>query len=629
MQATAKTTNDDSHKKAAALHDVKTKNKGQEHAASLVNNRPEAATQQSVQRAANNSPMVVSQMKLQTAISDSISENQFEAFEQAEAFGESYEGPIQRVLSRNPGGTRSRFDLAPLAAVAGLAAGDYLRDIATRTWYRYIATHNAGLIYIAQDDGTNPSTYNLGTGAINAVNCANGAQLIAVAAAIGNVAHLLQLFTDGASGAQLATILAIENNGATVHNQIGAINGNNVAHLTQLYADGATSAQITVLLGVENNGATLHNQIGAINGNNVAHLIQLYADGASSAQITAMLAHENNGTTIHNLIGIIHGNNVAHLLQLYVDGANSGQINTLLGHEANGNDLHQIIAAVNASAANLIAYYNAGKTTAELQRLVALGQVNNAADLTALVASARPIGEIETIANNAAATPAAAIGPLGQAATAVVQVAAGAVNQALLTPVRWGLTLPEDIQVNVTAHQANGHWYGALSSITGRYSKQIRLLAGVQEVTGPGGNTNGGNYAAQVGDLRATTTNHGNWYMYNAVDAHESVHEMRMAPALTAAEPRMQAYIASLSVPVSAMAHNQATAAVQIIALPGFQAALQNAYAHWLNTYAAFIANDHGAAFNGPSYVAEHLITNPMILAINAAAAAQHWGPPA
>jgi hypothetical protein len=240
-----------------------------------------------------------------------------------------------------------------------------------------IAGNNIAHLIQLYNDGATAAQINV---LLNHEN--NGATLHAQIQAIaGNsVADLVQLYNDNVTSAQIGILFPFENNGATLHAQIQVIAGNNVVHLIQLYTDGATSAQITTLLGHEPNGATLHAQIQAIAGNNVAHLIQLYADGATSAQITTLLGHEPNGATLHAQIQAIVGNNVAHLIQLYADGATSAQITTLLGHEPNGATLHaQIQAIAGNNVAHLIQLYADGATSAQITTLLALE--NNGATL--------------------------------------------------------------------------------------------------------------------------------------------------------------------------------------------------------------------------------------------------------
>ena len=321
---------------------------------------------------------------------------------------------------------------------------------------------------------------------------------------------------------------------------------------------------------------------------------------------------------------------MAHLIQLYADGASSVQITTLFARERNGATLHQLLVGAHAGAADLIAAYAVPRSTADLQALIGTGRIANGADLRSMASSNRRTADIVTISNNAAAaTPAQAIGPIGIAATNVQQVAAGAANVAALLPNYWGLTLPEDVVVNLTANLVGGRWYAAVTNVTGRYSKQLRLLPGVTEVTGPGGNSTPWNYAHQVTDLRAGTPRHGAWFMLRAVDEHESIHAQRMLPALQAVEPIIQGFFAGLSVPATA-AVNSAPAAIAALQLaPGYQATRQQAYARWRQSYMNLIAHDHGAAHNGPAYVAEQAITTPMINAINTFAWYYGWGYPA
>ncbi len=201
---------------------------------------------------------------------------------------------------------------------------------------------------------------------------------------------------------------------------------------------------------------------------------------------------------------------------------------------------------------------------------------------------------------------------------------------AALLPNYWGYTIPEAIRPTLTATLAGGTWTASATAITGDYSIATRLLAGVTEVTGPGGNTLQANYSAQVSDLRALSPHWGSWFMLQAIRAHEAVHETKMAPSLNDTEVAIKALFAALSVPASATVTDAASAVTAIQALPAYATALTNAYNLWNARYFVLIAGDHNGTA-GPSYDAERAVVNPMIAQINtfATAPAQHWGPAA
>jgi hypothetical protein len=216
-------------------------------------------------------------------------------------------------------------------------------------------------------------------------------------------------------------------------------------------------------------------------------------------------------------------------------------------------------------------------------------------------------------------------------ATAVSRMGApGARGTAELQANFWGYTIPESISPALTATVAAGTWTASATNLTGNYSVTTRLLPGVSEVTGPGGNTTAANYAAQVRDLRALSPNWGSWFMLRAIADHENVHAAKMAPSLSDAEAAINALFAALTVPDGGAVNSAATAVAAIQATPAYATALTNAYNLWRARYFVRIAGDHNGTA-GPSYDAERAVVNPMITRINnhATAPAQNWGPAA
>ncbi|HEX6225540.1 MAG TPA: hypothetical protein VFZ52_14080 [Chryseolinea sp.] len=207
----------------------------------------------------------------------------------------------------------------------------------------------------------------------------------------------------------------------------------------------------------------------------------------------------------------------------------------------------------------------------------------------------------------------------------VTSVAPGAAPSNALGATTWGLTFPENVTVTICAYRAGGNWQAALLTARGNYSLQSRLLAGVTEVTGPGGNTNIGNFCDQMNHLNALgNINNVAWYMVSAVTAHENVHASRFLPAFNDATVIgvLTPAIEALTVPhVAGM--TQATAIAAIQASPGFAAALTAAQANWLARILILVTGDH--AGGGPADVAEHAIVDPMVTAICAHRNANGW----
>ncbi len=189
----------------------------------------------------------------------------------------------------------------------------------------------------------------------------------------------------------------------------------------------------------------------------------------------------------------------------------------------------------------------------------------------------------------------------------------------------WGYTEDENITVTICAYRSGANWKAGLLTVTGNYSIQARLVAGINEVTGPGGNTAEANYCDQMNNLNSLNPASPGWYMLGAVQAHENVHATRLLPALNHATvlPVLRNSIEALSVPHAAMM-TQATAITAIKALPGFAAALVAARTNWDAQYVVLItagAGDHG----GPTDVAERAVVTPMITAICAHSRANGW----
>lgn len=185
----------------------------------------------------------------------------------------------------------------------------------------------------------------------------------------------------------------------------------------------------------------------------------------------------------------------------------------------------------------------------------------------------------------------------------------------------WGYTTPENINYtwNVTKNN-NGPWKMDISKIKGNYSLQARLIPGVSEVTGPTKNSNAGNYANQITDLRALGGV--NWHMLNAVTKHEKVHEREIKKSLETRVSKVENAFSTVTAP---SVQNQNTAKQTILHSPAFAPAKTNAFNQWDNEYVRRLNNDHRPG--GRTDSAERGVVNPMIKKINAAAKKNGWGP--
>jgi hypothetical protein len=246
------------------------------------------------------------------------------------------------------------------------------------------------------------------------------------------------------------------------------------------------------------------------------------------------------------------------------------------------------------------------------------------ADPTGLLALQRAAGNqavVRMLARSPSAPPAPAPTP---AATARVE--GGAKPSTTMAADQWGLTWPESIDVTIEARKEGSTWRPVVTELVGRYSVQSRLLPGVQQVKGPGQDTTEANYRRQIADLDslAPVGQPVQWYMIEAVAAHEAVHARHMDPAFQAIVPRTIAVLEAVTIPDDGvMDAKQAAAGLEQD--PAFLQALAARVMMWqLDTGEAGL-DDHDPT--GPTKAAERAVVDPMIRAIRAEAAAHGWPP--
>jgi len=194
-----------------------------------------------------------------------------------------------------------------------------------------------------------------------------------------------------------------------------------------------------------------------------------------------------------------------------------------------------------------------------------------------------------------------------------------------LDPSNFGETEPQSVNVLIQAVQQGGAWVPEVTMIAGHYSIDTRLMPNQQQVTGPSGNTTEENFRAQLDSLEAHGKDgHGGaapWYMIEAVQAHEQVHEQRLLPALEQTVPSILREVAAVSIPDNGTL-DAAAATTALEADPRFQSALHEAYVSWIANVFENVLNDH---YGGPAEQAEEKIVDPMIAAIRAEAEARRW----
>jgi hypothetical protein len=215
------------------------------------------------------------------------------------------------------------------------------------------------------------------------------------------------------------------------------------------------------------------------------------------------------------------------------------------------------------------------------------------------------------------------------------QVPAGPNGTAHIDPTDYGICdteTPGENDIRVEAVRDGDEWHLELKKVSAKYSKIIQLPAGVSNVTGPGGGGPGettlANSRMQIKNLLATFGPP--YYMLDAVDGHESVHEERLLPALRKIAPAIQQEFVNISVPyegdgLKLAAQNvspggpqafgdKAAALAAMKAKPEYAAAVANILAEWDVAYDDLIDNDH----QGKAQKGEEKHSKPMIKKINA-----------
>ena len=193
----------------------------------------------------------------------------------------------------------------------------------------------------------------------------------------------------------------------------------------------------------------------------------------------------------------------------------------------------------------------------------------------------------------------------------------------------WGLTFPERINPTITARCDGPVWRAELTEIVGDYSMFARLVVNpppqrpLQEVTGPGGNTDQQNFCEQVNDLANSVAVRHVWYMVQAVINHEKVHQAHLEPTLRDSVPEIEPLFTALTVP-TAPGKTEAMAIAEIEASRDYEDARDQAWLIWLKKMAEQGDIDHSGG-HGEAFRAEFLVTEPMIRTICLHSKAQGW----
>jgi hypothetical protein len=220
------------------------------------------------------------------------------------------------------------------------------------------------------------------------------------------------------------------------------------------------------------------------------------------------------------------------------------------------------------------------------------------------------------------AAPAAPAGPAPAPAPAVSLTLVP--RQAPLDPDQWGHTRPEGVDIAFDAVKQGAAWIPQPTSIVGRYSMETRLMPGQQPITEA--NTTAENHCAQLEGLRAlgkdlTKPNFAtDWFVIEAVVAHEKVHEAHFEPSLKMSVNEIVRGFAQVSVPDDG-AMDAAAAKAALEALPAYEKALKDAKFTWEANLLGESLDDH----YGPTEKAERAVVDPVIERIAALAAKSGW----
>lgn len=207
---------------------------------------------------------------------------------------------------------------------------------------------------------------------------------------------------------------------------------------------------------------------------------------------------------------------------------------------------------------------------------------------------------------------------------AKVTATPGAIPSRPLEANKYGRTWPESVDISMSACSDGTNWRAILTSLSGNYSVQTRLLPGPppqENVTGINGNTTQANFCDQVTAL-ASLGNTGDWYMIQAIIDHEKVHETEMQPALQTVQGGIQADVEALTIADTGQTIEQAVAEIQ--ALPNFAGAKESAEQRWVAEAARLGDLDHRPG--GRTEIAEHNVVDPMISSVCSYANSNNWG---
>jgi hypothetical protein len=195
----------------------------------------------------------------------------------------------------------------------------------------------------------------------------------------------------------------------------------------------------------------------------------------------------------------------------------------------------------------------------------------------------------------------------------------------------WGFTYPETynmlFEIEVDLCSDGDNWRPILKNVVGPYSIQYRLVPGVQEVTGVGGNTSENNHCIQVENMdniskRIVPFLPMNWYILEAVQKHEEVHEEKLLPSLLQTVVTQEASIEAVITYIEDTGQSLETAKQQWQD-KNYAASASKLYLTWTVAVTTAAANDHSPG--GLTEQAERAVVVPIIKDICCHAKDEGW----
>ncbi|MBZ4192164.1 hypothetical protein [Niabella beijingensis] len=200
----------------------------------------------------------------------------------------------------------------------------------------------------------------------------------------------------------------------------------------------------------------------------------------------------------------------------------------------------------------------------------------------------------------------------GSPSVFIIEVSPGPFSTPLASN-EWGRTELEGLDVVMSAYTDGSVWSGKLTALIGKYSMIIRLLPNVKEASENSSTSQ--NFCKQVTNLQLGTRQiieYPEWFMLNAVQAHENVHRSRLVPILNELLPNVIAKVGLLQ--IANTGQTKEVAIGQLKALSGWALLNLQAMQDFRSKYVESGTQDH--AFGAACDQAEFTILDPTWKAI-------------